>query len=206
MKGHIRISSAWPPDLSTRMQPSMAADDLWCTTQNIRLEQPGQWVVYHGKIKATALRFLISNMQKGSGTPKYKLNIIGRHCAWFGTCTLAFHPHICELYIFTWKSSKSSLGVQLYVVHDKTIMMTAFCYVENNFDYEYNPYIVTGLNENLTEIEIIMELFTQRRHKAATKIVNAYLHARYNPEFSLCRRQLLRDYDDFVTMCQAVKS
>lgn len=212
MKGHVRMTTVMPLDLSIPMhQIEFISDYLWTVEGNRRValdvpdlsdvpdipEQTNK-LMYYSTVPVNVLQFLISDMKTSNSAPKYKLNINGRNCAWHGTCTLSFTPDTCEMYIFTWISAASSLGSQTFIIHNGKILMNIFCYIENDLIYEYNPYIVSGFDKKLSEIETILEIFLQQRRKAANKIVHAYLEARYNPTFSLCKRVLLREYHQLV--------
>lgn len=130
--------------------------------------------------------------------PGYFISIIGRECRMTGTCL--FHGRPCTFRVLTWKSGGKSHGVEIifFNAEDRSVCMgVVFFYLDQGEDYDYNPYIVRTKNtEDL--MTICLEIMCKQKEKAANKIKRAFMDAKFNPSYALCKKLLLHDMQNIL--------
>jgi hypothetical protein len=149
---------------------------------------------YYCTIPVSSLRFIVTNVKQGSKFNVPMSSIIGRRCIFIGTCSFVDVSNAI-VRVVTWKSGETDYGVEFsfFSSIDNTVLGRVFFYLETGIlKYIYNPYIVNIQSQN-DHTHTVMDILTHCKKNAVFTIECAFLRAKFQPNYALCKKLLLQD-------------
>ncbi len=90
--------------------------------------------------------------------------------------------------------------VYFYDTKDSLIARLFFFLHPGKATYTYSPMIVETSTRDIGSA--VYDVITCRQRLAACRIQRAWLRAKYNPNYNLCKRLLVRDMDTIMGVCE----
>ena len=149
---------------------------------------------YHCTIPVSSLKFIVTNVRQGSKSNVPMSRIIGRRCIFIGTCSFVDVSDVTVRAV-TWKSGETHYGVEFFFFSpiDNAALGRVFFYLETGIlKFIYNPYIV-NMQGQTDHIDTILEILSRRHKNAVSRIECAFLRAKFQPNYTLCKKLLLQD-------------
>lgn len=158
----------------------------------------------YSMIHADLLRFLVRDFQ--SDFKAHKAAIRGWTCVLSGTCTFIGKQEI-HVRAFTFKNDHGddnvhyATEVYFYDTVDGiagTLIARLYFFLHpGKATFTYSPMIVeTSIIGDIGRA--VHDVIACRRRLAACRIQRAFLRAKYNPKYILCKRLLMRDMDTIM--------
>lgn len=162
----------------------------------------GSFRSMYSLIHADLLRFFVRDFQSDKKAHEHQAALRGWTCVLSGTCTFIGIQGI-HVRAFTFKNDHGDDNVHysteayFYDKKDTLIARLYFFLHPGKATYTYSPLIVeTSIIGDIGRA--VHDVINCRRRLAACRIQRAFLRAKYNPKYILCKRLLVRDLDNIM--------